>query len=432
MRCYTAAVTRFTLLALMAVGCNPGPGPDPMATVEKTLPQARVVKPELLPGPEPARLYVVLGGDVMLQDQINTIARERGGGDLAAGYAWFLEPLAGVLDDLRGRGEVRFVVNLESPVATPRRAPRSYPPLFNGPPEALIGLAMAGVDVVTVANNHALDQGRAGLEETLAMARASGLRVTGGGLTDDDAATPVVLGKDVRVAVLSFYLRPGQKGEPDLGPRIAILDEDALSRVTAARASADAVVVTVHWVGEFVSEPKKEWESWAHRLVGAGADAVICHGPHVPGPVEVVETPDGRQAPVAYSLGNLLSNMGWEVYPGKPLTAGKDSAQRPEARQEVLAVLEFTAGGAPQALTGFAMIPMWLMDNRYASFREGAGPRLIYPLPMPGCVVPDPAPCFAASRPDECDALSEMLENGCEQALFTLFERRPLLVSMAQ
>ena len=46
----------------------------------------------------------------------------------------------------------------------------------------------------------------------------------------------------------------------------------------------------------------------------------------------IVETPDGRQALVAYSLGNLVSNMGWEVYPAKSLDPGKDSSQRVEAR----------------------------------------------------------------------------------------------------
>jgi len=344
----------------------------------------------------------------MLQDQIRLVAEERGGGDLALGYAWFLHALQPVLTGLRSRGEVRFVVNLESPVATERHEPLSFPPRFNGPPEALEGLARAGVDGVTVANNHALDQGRAGLIETLEAARAAGLGTAGAGLDPASARAPLILGESVRVALLAYFLRPGGREEPESGATVSILDERSLVEVASARERADAVVVTVHWVGEFESEPREEWRGWAEALVLAGADAVVCHGPHVLAPAEIVETPDGRQALVAYSLGNLLSNMGWEVYPAKDLEPGRDSAQRPEAREEALAVLELT-GSSQRPLTGVAMVPVWLMDNRYAVFRKDAGPRLIYPLPLPGCTVPEPAPCFPASRPSECEALASTL-----------------------
>jgi poly-gamma-glutamate synthesis protein (capsule biosynthesis protein) len=372
-------------------------------------------------GPEPpTRFYLVLGGDVMLQEQIHEIARQRGQGDLARGYAWFLHALEPLLEDLRSRGEVGFVVNLESPVATERKEPLSFPPRFNGPPEALEGLALAGVDGVTVANNHALDQGRSGLVETLENARRAGLLAAGGGTDRARARAPMILGTSVRVELLAYYLRPRHKGEPSKGPVIAILDQSSLDEVRAARDRADAVVVTVHWVGEFAQSPRDELVAWAESLVRAGADAVVCHGPHVLGPAGIVETPAGRQALVAYSLGNLLSNMGWEVYPAAALEPGKDSAQRVEARQEALAVLEFTKP-SETVLTGVSLVPVWLMDNRYAAYRKGGGPRLIYPLPLPNCRLPDPVPCFPASRPGECEALATTLEQLVERPTFSPF-----------
>jgi poly-gamma-glutamate synthesis protein (capsule biosynthesis protein) len=432
---FVSAAAAFIFLLL--AGCrSPGPAGEPADRGREEEPSGGQRAVEASPAGDPApavrRTYVVLGGDVMLQEQIHDIARERGDGDLAAGYTWFLEPLAGILDELERRGTVAFVVNLESPVAEERVEPRSFPPVFNGPPEALEGLATAGVDGVTVANNHALDQRRSGLMETVRAARAAQLQVAGGGEDPRAARAPMVLGDDPRVALLSFFHRPGGGAQPDGAPVLALLDEGAPHAVREARAEHDAVIVTVHWVGEFVSEPREPWVRWARALVAAGADAVICHGPHVPGPVEVVRLPGGRQAPVAYSLGNLLSNMGWEVYPGRPVRRGRTSAQRPETREQVLAVLEVTADADAQPLTGFALVPVFLMDNRYAAFRPGGGPRLIYPLALPGCRLPDPFPCFPASRPAECRALEEMVATGCRHTRKTLWERRPLLVDLAR
>jgi poly-gamma-glutamate synthesis protein (capsule biosynthesis protein) len=396
-------MVRPLLLALLACACETPPEPAPPPPAPVMAPPPRAQEP-------PARLYVVLGGDLMLQDQIHDIAKERGSGDLASGYAWFLQPLEPLLADLRSRGELRFVVNLESPVAVQRYEPRSFPPRFNGPPEALEGIALAGITDVTLANNHALDQGRSGLAETIENARAAGLGTAGAGATVDEARTPLLLGEKIRAAVLAYYLRPGGRGEPGKGAVMAVLDERSLDEVREARSRADAVIVTIHWVGEFKQAPREELVRWAEDLVLAGADAVVCHGPHVLGPTSIVETPDGRQALIAYSLGNLVSNMGWEVYPAKPLEPGKDSAQRVEAREQALAVLELTKPAEGQILTSVTLVPMWLMDNRYAVYRKEAGPRLIYPLPLVNCAIPDPLPCFPASKPAECEALAATLE----------------------
>ncbi|MBW2264116.1 MAG: CapA family protein [Deltaproteobacteria bacterium] len=408
-------MVRPLLVVVLLAACEAPPAPEPV-------PPPRV--PAVAPSPSapepPAHLYVVLGGDLMLQDQIHDVAKERGSGDLAAGYAWLLHALRLLLSDLRSRGEVRFVVNLESPVAAERYEPRSFPPRFNGPPEALVGIARAGVTDVTLANNHALDQGRSGLAETIENARAAGLGTAGAG-GGVEARAPLVLGTSPSAALLAYYLRPGGRAEPSEGAVMAVLDERSLAEVRDARSLADAVIVTIHWVGEFKQAPRDDLVRWAEDLVLAGADAVVCHGPHVLGPSSIVETPDGRQALVAYSLGNLVSNMGWEVYPTKPLEPGKDSAQRVEAREQTLAVLEISKPANAQSLTAVALVPMWLMDNRYAVYRKDAGPRLIYPLPLVNCTLPDPLPCFPASKPAECEALAATLETLVSRPAFEGF-----------
>jgi len=70
-------------------------------------------------------------------------------GDAASGWAWFFHALGPVLGPLEDETSA-MVVNLESPVATQRVEPKSSPPTFNGPPEALEGLKRAGVDIVTL------------------------------------------------------------------------------------------------------------------------------------------------------------------------------------------------------------------------------------------------------------------------------------------
>ena len=76
---------------------------------------------------------------------------------------------------------------------------------------------------------------------------------------------------------------------------------------------------------------------------------------------------------------------------------------------------------ATAIVTAVALVPLWLMDNRYAVYRKDAGPRLIYPLPLVNCTLPDPLPCFPASKPAECEALAATLETLVSRPAFEGF-----------
>jgi len=367
-----------------------------------------------------------MGGDYMLQEQIIEVAALNADeGDPASGWRWLLHAVQPVLDEYRERGETAVVVNLESPVATERRTPQSSnPPIFNGPFAALEGIKGAGVGYVTLSNNHAFDQKRAGLGETVEAAGKAGLGVAGASAVSEEAArAPLLLGggaSGVEVALLSYLVRTSGKKEPKKGPAIALFDGRSAGEVAAAAAAPGVagVVVALHWIGEFHEKPTAAVTKAVEALVAAGADAVVCHGPHVVGPAGMV-TAGGRTAFVAWSVGNLVANFGWEVYPGAPLAEGKTSAQRLRARYEALAALEFGADGLVKA----TMHPLWLEDNRFASLRKGGEKRKIFPMPVPTCIPMDKVGCPKGGKWKECAQRWEMIRAAGDYMIKKLWKK---------
>ena len=172
---------------------------------------------------------------------------------------------------------------------------------FRAPPAYARLFADAGYDVLSLANNHSHDYGPAGLAETRAAVRGTGLAVTGG---PDDVAVRTVRG--IRVAVVGFA--PCGWAAP--------LNDPAAVRALVARAaaSADVVVVVFHGGAEgpdalhvpagreiAFGEDRGDLRAFARTAIAAGADAVLGAGPHVVRGAEVVS---GRL--VAYSVGNLV------------------------------------------------------------------------------------------------------------------------------
>jgi len=364
-------------------------------------------------------LFLIAGGDIIFQKQLieiaNYRAKEKG---LASAWKLFFHALEPIFQNYQKEGSKIVVANLESPVATQRVEPKSYPPTFNGPPEALEGLKEAGFDILTIANNHTLDQGRKGLSETIDALQNAGLKYVGGGRKRDEAEKPLIIKDEVseiRIAIFSFLFSPKSRTEPENMPAISIFREGATGKLNEIkkRGEAEVIVVFMHWIGEFIEKPMKKWKDAVEELIGAGADAVICHGPHVVGPAGWVEV-NGRRGFVAYSLGNLLANFGWEVYPSNflKLFPDKNSAQRINARSEALCVLRIErekekTGGA--VLKEVILYPLWLEDNRYASLRKNGPPREIYPIWILECMPPPEFGCPKNSKPQECSARWEMI-----------------------
>lgn len=197
------------------------------------------------------------------------------------------------------------LANLEGAVST-RGAPvpgKLY--TFRGPPSALRAAAsFAGLDVVSLANNHSLDYGRAAFLDTIANARRFGLRTVGGGSSLTRARRPAIVKRGgLRVAFLGFSdVRPLGFDAGAVRPgTVPAFPEIVRADVRTARRRADVVVAYFHWGIERETAPTWRQRDLAETALDAGATVVLGAHPHVLQPVER----RGRRL-VAWSLGNFV------------------------------------------------------------------------------------------------------------------------------
>lgn len=198
------------------------------------------------------------------------------------------------------------VVNLETPVTDRGTAePKQW--LFKAPPEAMTALTAAGIDLVSLANNHALDYGQVGLSDTFDHAEAAGLPVVGAGQDREQAlAAHLVTIENTTIAYVAvsavWELWDTWMAQPDR-PGIAHIAHDDLvvAAVEAAADAADVVIVLPHWGTESQACPDDEQFEWASRLADAGADAIVgTHAHLLQGNGYLGDTY------VAYGMGNHL------------------------------------------------------------------------------------------------------------------------------
>jgi Bacterial capsule synthesis protein PGA_cap len=222
-------------------------------------------------------------------------------------------------------------VNLETAI-TSRGQPQPKTYHFATTPGAFTALRDAGVDVVTIANNHVLDYGQAGLADTLAAANQAHFPYVGAGVNATAAWAPYVTTIDgTRIAIVGVSQvaelapswvatahRPGEANAINLG--------QTLAAVRAAKRLARIVIVFMHWGTEGMACPDRDQLSLAPKLAAAGASIII--GAHT-------HTLQGSgwlgHTFVAYGMGNFLW---WEnsfstatgvlkltLHPNAPLTA---------------------------------------------------------------------------------------------------------------
>jgi poly-gamma-glutamate synthesis protein (capsule biosynthesis protein) len=222
-------------------------------------------------------------------------------------------------------------VNLETPV-TRRGQPQPKTYHFATTPGAFTALRDAGVDLVTIANNHILDYGQTGLADTLAAANAAHFPFVGAGVNAAAAWAPYVTtinGTKIAVVGVSQVAelasswvatgyRPGEANALNLG--------QTLAAVRAAKRLARIVIVFMHWGTEGMTCPDQDQLSLAPKLAAAGASIIIGAHAHV-----LQGSGWLGHTFVAYGMGNFLW---WEnsystatgvlkltLHPHAPLTA---------------------------------------------------------------------------------------------------------------
>jgi poly-gamma-glutamate synthesis protein (capsule biosynthesis protein) len=177
-------------------------------------------------------------------------------------------------------------VNLETAIATGGTPePKSF--TFRAPPAALGALRAAGIDVASMANNHAADYGATGIAESLAAIGSSGFPVIGFG-ADHAAATapyralvggvPVTIFAASQVPDRTQNVWTATAGTPGIA---SAQDPQLVENVRTAAQAGDTVIVFLHWGTEYVSCPDIDQQRLANQLAAAGATAVIGTHAHV-------------------------------------------------------------------------------------------------------------------------------------------------------
>jgi poly-gamma-glutamate capsule biosynthesis protein CapA/YwtB (metallophosphatase superfamily) len=246
------------------------------------------------PPPDPKGNIVIHGtGDVSLDPgYISTYASQ--------GYRYAWSGLRGLFrrDDLT-------VVNVECPV-TDEGSQLAKEFSFHGTPSALPAMRDAGVEVGSLANNHAYDRGPEGVVDSRNNLEAAGIAAVGAGKDQEQALEPAMFRLDGwTVAVLGFdeVLDPLDAVAGAHKPGTAAGHDFSLmvQAVKTAAERADLVVVMIHWGVELDTQPRGYQVEEGHRLIDAGADMIFGAHSHRLQPMSVYH---GR--PIFWSLGNFV------------------------------------------------------------------------------------------------------------------------------
>lgn len=245
----------------------------------------------------------MLGGDVMLgrivREQIHR---------LGADY-----PLAEVAT-IMGQADLTLI-NLECAITSWRKRwsgpPKAF--YFDAPPEAVQSLVSAGIDLVSLANNHTLDYGEEGLSESLRLLRKQGIGFAGAGANLDEARRPVFIKrKGVKFGMVAYcdHQEDFSAGEARSG--IAYLDlrnqKRALDQIREdldrmKEEKVDWPILSLHWGPNMVHRPSGQFVRFAHAAIDSGYGILFGHSAHVFHGIEIY-----NNRPIFYSVGDLVDD----------------------------------------------------------------------------------------------------------------------------
>jgi poly-gamma-glutamate synthesis protein (capsule biosynthesis protein) len=279
-----------------ATAGEPGPGASVAASPTRSAaaePSPAAPSPSPTPSVAPS-FSVTAGGDVIGGFGVSGVVASMGSG--------LFKSIAPTFE----KSDFGFV-NLESPLTTGGDAQGWKDVVIKGNPDLAPAMAASGINVVTMANNHAGDMGDSGLLDSFKYCEKSEIAVVGAGKDLDEAMSGTVLETEdgVTVAFLGFtdvlpVGYPATSSSPGVAPGRA--DIGAVKRaVKAAAKKADFVIVGWHWNFEYKRAPSSLELSQGHAVIDAGADIVFAHHPHLLNGVEAYN--DGL---IFYSLGNLV------------------------------------------------------------------------------------------------------------------------------
>src|ERR1700730_15016847 len=242
-------------------------------------------------GESPFSLIAV--GDIMLGGRARRRIKEHG---------WDY-PFSAVLPILQRAPIV--LGNLEGPLAQKaQKQNRNFS--YRVRPKVASSLLRAGINVVTLANNHLVDCGRQGVLETLEALAVAGVTPLGAAANEQGAHEPVIReAGGLRIGLLGYYWNRRCAATAKLPGSAMGVFEELESDIRKLRRQVDRVVVTFHWGRPYNPEPSPRARAKALFAVDCGAHAVVGHHPHIIQAFEIY-----RRCPIFYSIGNFAFGSG--------------------------------------------------------------------------------------------------------------------------
>lgn len=275
--------------------------------------QTTTEEPTTEPVPEDKRVHVIAAGDNLIHYSVYKNAEANASGQDGVNYDF--KPIYQNVKYLVEDADVA-ILNQETIISesNPVRGADGGQLIFNSPPEVADAVIDLGFDVFTMANNHLLDMGASGLEESInfwnAKAEENDLTILGAYLNEEDSENIRVREVNgVKIAFLAYAEHINGFSIPEDSSLRVIMnyEEDVIERqIKKASEIADAVIVSAHWGVEDTHEVSEDRIELANKMVNWGADVILgCHT-HTAETMEWITRDDGSKGFVYYSMGNFI------------------------------------------------------------------------------------------------------------------------------
>lgn len=240
---------------------------------------------------DPSNITMLFLGDIMLGRYVRTLMEKSG--DLNYPFLKAKTTTGPGANFLNGYFD-RVIANLEGPIVpVPNRAQTGTN--FGFAPDTGKILKQNGIDLVSLGNNHTLDQGQKGYDSTKKYLNEAQLPFFGHPILPTEADTHIETIKGKTFAFVGFH--DATRRLDDNGARALLQKIDP---------QVDYMIVFIHWGPEYQKNPSARQVQLAHLFIDHGADLVIGHHPHIP---QTREQYKGVE--IVYSLGNFIFDQYW-------------------------------------------------------------------------------------------------------------------------
>ncbi len=250
------------------------------------------------------RMTLMFTGDIMCHDEQLKSARENEDSVFRFGECFrYISPVLAEADYTIG--------NLETTLGG---GPYRGYPAFSSPASLAAACFNAGINCLLTANNHITDRGREGVEQTINRLDSLGIPYSGTYLSEEhkDRSGPLLLRKNGITAAILNYTEFTNSRNYNPPPLINYIDTLQIKYdiADAGRFNPDIIIICLHWGREYDTIPGEYQVLIAGSLIRCGADIIIGSHPHVVQRIEWYRNEEkGKDAVVAYSLGNFISNQ---------------------------------------------------------------------------------------------------------------------------